>query len=176
MYALNIISFQGSAPSTFVRGRGMDTQTHDILMKYWYYPSISTLVFNEDGHINHDYNPVHNGIYIKHLHNWLTFFSLEQIHIINATLFTKEPWTELNLVLKFLGVPNDLTSDSFYFDPKKRFYCKKLDRDGCLPWWKGQKHHATFTDEELTKVKTFFRPYNKELYDLLGRDFHWLDW
>ena len=141
----------------------------DILIERGYYPSFKELVFTASGELNRSYSGVSNGIYIQHLRQWLKYFPMQQIHIIDTSAFIEEPWLELNAMAKYLDIPATFLESDFEFDKIKHIYCKK---PACT--LDDRVHqHPLIPEDQLAKIRQFYHPYNEELYQVLQRDFHW---
>jgi hypothetical protein len=93
------------------------------------------------------------GKYIEQLEKWFQFFSREQFLILKSEDFFSSPQSELSKIFKFLGLPD--------------YKIKNLK----------SKNVGNYKDsmEKSTRqeLSNFFRPYNKRLYNLLGKDFNW---
>ena len=150
----------------------LEQQSVKVLEKYGKYPSFEQIVFNLKGEVDIDYDAVSTGLYARHLRNWLKYFPRQQIHIINGTAFLKTPWTEINKLAEFAGVPPVLSERNFVFDEEKGFYCRLEKDGGCLGGGKGREHPEV-PEEAMQKIREFYKPYNEDLYQLLGRRFNW---
>jgi len=109
------------------------------------------------------YPYLERGKYVTHLKNWFRWFPPEQFLIIKSEDFFVSPQAILDQVCDFIGV------EKYEFD--------RLDH-----WWdayaiKGSKHGQwpapELSPETALKLYDYFRPLNRELSDLLGRDFTW---
>ena len=91
-------------------------------------------------------------IYFEQLKHWFDKFPKEQILIISTEDFSKEPHTILKNVFEFLNVPNkkiiNLQKRKVAKYPEMRVETRKLLLD-------------------------YFKPYNEQLFDLLGKRFQW---
>ena len=93
-----------------------------------------------------------SGLYVAQLKRWTKFFNKENFLILQSENFTKNPSNEFNKVLKFLNLP------SFDLPEYKKFHSrnyKKMDPD------------------TRKKLIEFYMPFNQQLYELIGQDFHW---
>jgi len=79
-------------------------------------------------------------------------FSSEQIHIISTEDFSKEPDITLKNIFEFLNVPNKEISN---LEKKKVAKYNKMK------------------DETRKDLLDFFKPYNEQLFDLIGKRFQW---
>lgn len=120
-------------------------------------------------------NAVDRGKYIVHLRKWLKFFPLSQIHIMDGGALKREPVDGMQRVEHFLGLPPLLGPSNFYYNATKGFYCRVLfsaSRPSCLGKSKGRKHpHLNDTVKAL--LYDFYRPYNEEFFEAIGRRFDW---
>jgi len=93
------------------------------------------------------------GLYVEHIERWSTYYQTNQIHIINSNDLFAEPVAELNKVVSFLGLPE------FEFEITRA---------------KNAGNYRDNMDEEIREyLVSLFRPYNRKLFDLIGRDFGW---
>ena len=124
---------------------------------------------------------IKTGMYSVHLKSWLKYFPREQIHFVNGDEMITNPSKQLASVQKFLHLNVLVDENNFVFNSSKRFYCvyktldDRLTRDSnaiCLGKSKGRKHPRV-AQATLRALQDFYRPYNKELYKLVGVDFGW---
>lgn len=94
------------------------------------------------------------GRYHEQIENWLTYFDREQILFLKSEDFFADPQTTLNLVSNFLEISNF----SEYNNLKK-------------VWQKGK--YNKIDKETKDRLKHYFHPYNKALYNLIGQNFEW---
>lgn len=132
-------------------------------------------VLDAKGNINRSYKAVKRSIYHKHLARWLEFFSLNQIFIIESQKLIDRPADVMYEVEEFLEIAHKIKPSNFYFNKTKGFYCVKTDDlQKCLAESKGREHPDI--DEAVErKLRKYFAPHNQKLYDMIGRDFHWLE-
>ena len=113
--------------------------------------------------------------------NWLEYFPLEQIHIIDGDIFSKKPWIEMQKVEKFLQIPPVITQENFFFNSTKGFYCgreiRKREiwtciREKCLKESKGRKPQP-LQNGTMDQFKEFFQHHNKQFFQLINRTFDW---
>jgi len=99
------------------------------------------------------YAHLEKGIYVEQLKEWFKFFPKNQILIIRSEDFKADPTKILAEVFDFLELPNQSIPSM-----EKRLvgiYKQKLN------------------PEIRKKLIEYFKPYNKQLYQLLGRNFDW---
>ena len=136
------------------------------------------LVFLENGEVNTAYTPISVSVYEVFFANWLQHFTLDQLHVVDGDELIKSPATALQKIEHYLQLPPYFTSDRFYFNESKGFYCwKKEDRKGievpyCLGEGKGREH-LILSPSDLEKLKKFYAPHNQKFYELTGQNFGW---
>ncbi|XP_040575665.1 heparan sulfate glucosamine 3-O-sulfotransferase 5 [Lepeophtheirus salmonis] len=142
-------------------------------LKYFKFES---LALRPDGTINTKYDALSRSIYVRFMKLWLKHFSLNQFHIVNGDRLIKKPWHEIRKVEKFLNLPHEIMKKHFYFNASKGFHCLRTSSSSttgrCLAKSKGRQH-PNISSSVVTKLRTFFKPYNYEFYDLVNMDFGW---
>lgn len=129
------------------------------------------LVNSENGHIRCDYGGLYRSKYSRFFVNWLEWFDLQQIHVVNGDgLVNDNPATVLRPVERFLGLPSYASERDFYYEKDKGFWCLKAS--GCLGDEKGHKLPPLRPDV-MKKVQAFLKPFNEEFYNLTGINFGW---
>lgn len=98
------------------------------------------------------YSYVSRGIYVEQLAQWLELFPREQFLFIKSEDFFHEPRRLFDQVLRFLELPS----------------CP-------LPRFRAYNSHeyAPMQPETRRRLAGYYEPYNRRLFDLLGRDFGW---
>lgn len=100
------------------------------------------------------YSILNRGQYITHLRYWLRFFPMEQFLILRSKDLYNQPKEVYRQVLEFLELPE--------------WYPRKFKKYNQNPY-KG-------LDKGLQReLQEYYRPYNKELEEFLGRKFGWDD-
>ena len=138
-------------------------------------PSFEKAVMLPNGSVNHNYVPVQVGEYGRHLKNWLNYFPLEQLLIVDGGNFISNPFEELQRVENYLELKPYFQKSQFYFSEEKGFYCWKTRRKGepqCLGEKKGRSHPAV-SDDVIQKLKDYYRSSNKEFNHLAQKNFNW---
>lgn len=92
--------------------------------------------------------------YAEQLKRWMDYFPRKQFHFVKTEDFNKNPSKIYNDVLKFLELPNYELSEYTKFRERK---------------------YQKMNPETRRNLATFFKPYNEELYSLVGTDFKWED-
>ena len=112
--------------------------------------------------------------------NWLKFFRLDQIHIVDGDKFSKYPVPELRKIETFLNIDHYFTDEMFVFNSTKGFYClKKTDIRWspepfmqCLSKGKGRQHPKV-SAQVIQRLRSIFLPHNERFFNLTGRHFEW---
>nr|XP_054758597.1 heparan sulfate glucosamine 3-O-sulfotransferase 1-like [Lytechinus pictus] len=129
-------------------------------------------VLNDKGEIDVSSAIIDTGIYVKHLKEWLKYYSRDQILVLDGEQLILEPYQIMQKTEKFLGIETYFSPEHFHFDVKKRFYCLSKPMSVCMKSSKGRMH-PSISDEIVEKLKQFYMPYNIELEELLNQTFSW---
>ncbi|XP_072411167.1 heparan sulfate glucosamine 3-O-sulfotransferase 1-like isoform X2 [Chiloscyllium punctatum] len=125
------------------------------------------------GRINVDYKAINRSLYYIHMQNWLRYFPLSQIHIVDGDRLIRDPFPEMEKVEKFLRLSPRINRSNFYFNKTKGFYClREGGRERCLHESKGRTHPPV-DSAVLNKLHGFFSEPNRKFFDLVGRTFDW---
>lgn len=92
------------------------------------------------------------GMYASHLRDWFSLFGREQVVVLHFGRFVRDPQCVADRCFSFLGVPS--------VEVRARHANQSS----------GEKKMSAVVEEEL---REFYRPHNRELYELLGCDFGW---
>ncbi|KAL7889787.1 hypothetical protein AOLI_G00020450 [Acnodon oligacanthus] len=126
-----------------------------------------------NGALNTRYKAIQRSLYDVHMRNWLLYFPLEQIHIVDGDTLIRDPLPELQKVERFLELPPRIVASNFYFNQTKGFYCIRSDgRERCLHESKGRPHPPV-NSTVLQQLRSYFRQHNRNFYRLVGRTFNW---
>lgn len=105
--------------------------------------------------------------------NWLKFFSMTQILIIDGDNLIQNPWIELEKVEKFLNLNHEIDHSMFYFNRTKGFYCFLTGYlSKCLNSSKGRPH-PNVSQSVLNDLRKFYSEYNDSFFNLVGYNFSW---
>ena len=121
---------------------------------------------------------IQHSLYDFYLQNWLKYFSMDQIHIIDGDAFSSNPLAELKSIENFLNIDSFFKKEMFVYNSTKQFYClKTVDTGGnvitdCLKESKGRKH-PKISSLVIEKMESFFRPHNERFYNMTGLHFKW---
>ena len=94
-----------------------------------------------------------SGLYIYLLERWMKLFSREQFLILSNEDLAQDPAGVMKQVFNFLGLPEDRNIS--YTPRNVGNYPKDIDPD------------------LLSRLQDFYRPYNQQLEEFLGRKFNW---
>jgi hypothetical protein len=92
------------------------------------------------------------GIYIEQIVRWYELFPAEQILIIKSEDFFTDPEQYFIVTQDFLGIPRH------HLKTYKTF---------------NMGEQSTMSQDTRAQLTKYFAPYNKRLYEYLGRDFDW---
>ena len=142
-------------------------------------PKFEEYVLKDNNVINKERGIVKSGVYIRFLNYWMEFFPLSQIHFVSGERLVQNPAAELKLVETFLNLRPMISENNFYINETKGFPCfigkiglNGKKKTGCLKDSKGRKH-IEVRSEVRALLQNYYRPYNKDLYKVVKRNFHW---
>ncbi|WP_164525487.1 sulfotransferase domain-containing protein [Siminovitchia acidinfaciens] len=92
------------------------------------------------------------GIYVRKLKRWMEIFPREQFHIVQSEKLYKQPQKTMDEIFKFLGLP--------------RYKLNVYDHHNA-------GSYSKMNSETRKKLVDYYKPYNEELYQLLGEKFNW---
>mgnify|MGYP001864272433 FL=1 len=145
---------------------------YNHMQKHKPYPSIEQFLI-KDGELNVDYKAINRSLYYIHMQNWLKYFPLDHIHIVDGDKLIKDPFPEIEKVERFLKLSPQINASNFYFNKTKGFYClRDSGRERCLHESKGRAHPQVDT-RLLEKLHEYFYEPNKKFFVLVGRTFDW---
>ena len=102
--------------------------------------------------LNREFTFIRRGIYFEQLKNWRKYFTEKQFFIIQSEQMFQDPYRIYQNLLDFLELPGWKISE---FSKLNQTSNRKINPD---------------TREKLIAI---FKPYNEELYQLLGCRFNW---
>uniref|UniRef100_A0A8B9SMI4 Sulfotransferase n=1 Tax=Anas platyrhynchos TaxID=8839 RepID=A0A8B9SMI4_ANAPL len=145
---------------------------YNHMQKHKPYPSIEQFLI-KDGELNVDYKAINRSLYYIHMQNWLKYFPLDHIHIVDGDKLIKDPFPEIEKVERFLKLSPQINASNFYFNKTKGFYClRDSGRERCLHESKGRAHPQVDT-WLLEKLHEYFHEPNKKFFELVDRTFDW---
>jgi len=112
----------------------------------------NTLQGNDYFRVSAEKSYLARGFYAEQLKIWLQIFSRQRILIVSSEELATNTQQTLNQIFEFLGLPK-----SQIMDLRKQ----RIGR------------YTPMTPKTRSMLVKFFEPYNKQLYDLLGRKFDW---
>jgi len=93
------------------------------------------------------------GFYADQLERWYQYYPKDRIHISSSEDFFADPTSELKRTLRFLEMPDC------------EFNCSSAKNIG---------GYASEMSQEVRKyLEEIFRPHNRRLYELVGKNFGW---
>lgn len=96
---------------------------------------------------------VKRGIYYKQIEKYLAWFKREQLLILESSILMNSPSETLKTIQNFIGVPHEEL-------PLRRKNIGKLNEK--------EKY-----ENEILRLKQFYKPYNDRLFSLIGENFSW---
>ena len=116
---------------------------------------------------------IKRSLYFQSMTNWIKYFPLNQMLIIDGDNFIENPLEELLNVTQFLGIQSYYKKSNFYFNPIKRFYCYRDENvKECLRPATGLRHFEVSNDT-VKKLRQFYLYHNVMFYRLTGKKFMW---
>ena len=104
---------------------------------------------------------------------WLRHFSRYQIHVVDGEKLKENPFEEMKLLERFLGLDDFIREDMFKFEPSKGFYCKVFEGQSvCMRNQKGGPHPEV-PDEIMRRLRQRYRTHNYKFAKLANRQFDW---
>ncbi len=92
------------------------------------------------------------GFYAEQLKIWFKIFNKKQIHITTTENLAQNPQETFSNIFKFLEIPD--------------YKINNLEN-------KRQGNYSPMNNQTRIKLASFFKPYNDELYELVGQKFNW---
>ncbi|XP_059804044.1 heparan sulfate glucosamine 3-O-sulfotransferase 1-like [Hypanus sabinus] len=127
----------------------------------------------KNGELNTKYKAIQRSLYDIHMGNWLKYFPLNQIHIVDGGALIKNPLEELQKVEIFLNIPAKIMTSNFYFNQTKGFYCLRSDgKERCLHESKGRPHPVV-NSTVLKELNAYFREHNERFFRMVKQSFDW---
>lgn len=109
--------------------------------------------FEKESYWDNEIAYVKRGLYFRQLNRYLRFFPMSQIMILEHQTLLNWSAETSRAVQSFLEVP--------YHDLTREIRNKSVDVDD------------TLYAPTLSKLKTFYQPYNKRLFRLIGQNYDW---
>jgi hypothetical protein len=110
--------------------------------------------------VNGQHKYITKGLYELQLQTWFELFTKNQLLFIHSEEFFRNPEFQLNRVFKFLGLPDYKLKEYKVFGLSKH---KSTVLGG-----------SAFLSEDVRKrLVEYYRPFNSNLYELLGEDLNW---
>ena len=119
---------------------------------------------------------VFQGLYYRHVQNWLEYFPLKQILFLNGERLRFEPSIEIEKLQLFLNLKPLIKREHFVMNASKGFSCvrKPLNSEQvkCLGKSKGRPH-PNIDESILKELRGFYRRYNKLFFNLINEEPWW---
>lgn len=146
-----------NAHRSLVSGQAIRVSKHD---QHW---STYPLLSDEELFQFYVTSYIFRSIYHDQLWRWMQLFPREQIKIIQAEAFFKNPKEIMLDVIEFLGL-------------EPYTFCEE---DFAKTWGGGVSNNFNPQDYEALDSNTrsfltdFFKPYNEKLFELIGEEYNW---
>ena len=104
-------------------------------------------------------------------------FPGNQIHVVDGDELIRNPYPEVKKVESFLNLSSEIRAENFSFNSTKGFYCVKLDgseSEKCLNESKGRRHPIV-DPNVISKLRSFYGPFNQRFFQMVGKSFNWPD-
>ena len=115
---------------------------------------------------------IRQGRYSVLLKNWLKYFPMETLFIIDGDRLKMDLLMQLKELEKFLGL-HPFINETLFVKNEFGFYCAKAV--GCIGQGKGTQKHPEMDPDVENTLRQYFKPYNEEFFSLIGRKFNWKD-
>ncbi len=146
-----------------------------VTQKFQAKESFEAMAMTSSGEVNIQFPCVRRSMYYRYMKNWLEYFPLGQIHIVDGNLLVKDPLSEIQAVEKFLGVEQRIGRNNFYLpvNQSRGFYCIRNETwKKCLGASKGRAHPPLDPGVEA-KLRNYYRSPNKKFFRMVHREFDW---
>lgn len=118
---------------------------------------------------------IKTGVYSKHLQRWLKYFPMKSFHFVSGEQLVSNPYEEIKKVEEFLELKPYFSRSNFVHNNEKGFPCFRGStnkKERCLGKNKGRLH-PKIEPAVLNELRRYYRPFNEQLYKMVGRDFRW---
>uniref|UniRef100_A0A8C6UE59 Sulfotransferase n=1 Tax=Neogobius melanostomus TaxID=47308 RepID=A0A8C6UE59_9GOBI len=139
---------------------------YNRLQKHKRYQPIE-YVLVRDGDINLGYKALNRSLYYVHMQNWLQYFPLDSIHVVDGDELIRDPLPEMKKVERFLKLEPQINASNFYFNKTKGFYClREHGKERCLHDSKGRAHPHVAPAIYPRKLKLTFQSCTSHLFNI----------
>lgn len=137
-------------------------------------PSIERHLLLKNGDINKNHEEVNLSSYDIAIMNYLKYFKLKQILIIELEEFKSNPHQVLQRVESFLGLQHIISAESFVYNPDKHFYCvRNHEKVYCYGSNRGRQEQPKLSDNIRKKLNMYFRSHNENFFNITGKRYDW---
>lgn len=131
------------------------------------------VVLRDSDNVNENYHGVKAGLYDVHFAKWLEYFPRDQMLVLDAEDFKKDPFPILKKVEVFLGLKPYIQREHVTWSSRKKFYCPSPHGiPKCLGTTKGRKH-PDVSNRTMKIIQDFYRPHNRVFEQLVDHKFDW---
>ena len=128
------------------------------------------------GQVHTNWPAIRIGLYAQHLAQWIRFFPLTQLHVVDGQRLIDQPASELAQVEEFLGIPSFIKDAHFRLRSFKGKFPCLVRQDGsthCLDERSKGRKHPVVQENVLRLLRQFYRPHNERFFNMIGRTFDW---
>lgn len=137
-------------------------------------PPIEDHILLKNGDIDTNFEEVNLSSYDIALKNYLKYFKLNQILIIELNEFKSNPHQVLQRVESFLGLQHNISAENFVYNREKQFYCVKYHEKGyCYGNDRGRVKQPQLAGDIRKKLNIYFRSHNEFFFDIIGKRYDW---
>nr|CAB3254155.1 heparan sulfate glucosamine 3-O-sulfotransferase 4-like [Phallusia mammillata] len=116
------------------------------------------------------------GLYVYHLERWQKSFNHSRMLILDGDDMIREPWTSYAKIQDFLEMPKLIHKEDWVLNNKTGQYCLKPSSRIPKPPLCVQPKSTDIQqpkEEIISAFTTFYKPYNEELFKILGYRYPW---
>ncbi|MDM8557430.1 sulfotransferase domain-containing protein [Candidatus Parabeggiatoa sp. HSG14] len=133
-------------------------------------------ILGEAKHVRRIYHPhayLSKGIYIDHLRRWLDVFPRQQILFLKSEELYTDPQTVLQNTLEFLELPQWTLAKYEKYNAYGQHFALVNSAKTNAGKKSDSKEYEKMDSAVRQQLVDYFKPYNEQLYELLGVDFDW---
>ena len=141
------------------------------------FPPFSKFIMTDTNQVDSGQYIINGSCYIYHIERWLKHFNAGQVCFVNGDNFIIDPYKEIKILEHCLNIEPYFLQSHFAFNAGKGFYCFRINSGVsapalCMNPGKGREH-PYISEDIITKLKYYFKPWNERLYPVVNRHFDW---
>ncbi len=135
--------------------------------------SFPAMALTKEGKINVSQPFIRGSNYTAYVTPWLQYFNGSNTCFVDGDRFVKNPFPELQMLEKCLGLANYFRQRHFILNKLTGFYCfKKASNKLCMNKSKGRRH-PMLPATLVSKLKRHFKPMAEKLFRIINRRLLW---